>query len=56
MTPQDAIAALEALFDPERAAILLIAGDKSGVSSDRFYKGLIKRADARFDQYLEALK
>ena len=43
-------------FDPERAAILLIAGDKSGVGSDRFYKGLIKRADARFDQHLEALK
>ena len=43
-------------FDPERAAILLIAGDKSGGSSNRFYKGLIKRADARFDQHLEALK
>jgi hypothetical protein len=43
-------------FDPERAAILLVGGDKSGVSSGRFYKGLIKRADARFDQHLEALK
>ena len=43
-------------FDPERAAILLVGGDKSGVGSDRFYKGLIKRADARFDQHLEALK
>ena len=43
-------------FDPERAAILLIAGDKSGGCSNRFYKGLIKRADARFDQHLEALK
>ena len=38
------------------AAILLVGGDKSGVSSGRFYKGLIKRADARFDQHLEALK
>ena len=43
-------------FDPERSAILLVGGDKSGVSSGRFYKRLIKRADARFDQHLEALK
>lgn len=43
-------------FDPERAAILLVGGDKSGVVSGRFYKGLIKRADTRFDQHLEALK
>jgi hypothetical protein len=43
-------------FDSERAAILLVGGNKSGVSSGRFYKGLIKRADARFDQHLEALK
>jgi len=42
-------------FDPERAAILLVGGDKSGVGSGRFYKGLIRRADARFDQHLEAL-
>ena len=43
-------------FDPARAAILLVGGDKSGGSSGRFYKALIKRADARFDQHLEALK
>jgi hypothetical protein len=43
-------------FDPQRAAILLIGGDESGVSSGRFYKGLVKRADARFDRHLEALK
>lgn len=43
-------------FDPARAAILLVGGDKSGVGSDRFYKGLIKRADDRFDQHLEAQK
>lgn len=42
-------------FDPARAAILLVGGDKSGVASGRFYKGLIKRADARFDQHLESL-
>src|SRR5277367_1483881 len=31
-------------FDPERAAILLVAGDKSGGSQKRFYKKLIAKA------------
>lgn len=43
-------------FDPERKAVLLVAGDKSGTSQKRFYKGLIKKADSRFDRHLEALK
>ncbi|PCI43275.1 MAG: addiction module toxin RelE [Alphaproteobacteria bacterium] len=40
-------------FDPERQAILLVAGDKSGTNQKRFYKGLIKKADTRFDAHLE---
>jgi hypothetical protein len=43
-------------FDPERKAILLIAGDKSGTSQKRFYKQLIKKADERFTEHLEQLK
>ncbi len=43
-------------FDPERQAILLVAGDKAGVAQKRFYKGLIARADSRFTAHLEALK
>ena len=43
-------------FDPERRAILLVAGDKSGQSQRRFYKSLIASADQRFDQHLEFLK
>jgi hypothetical protein len=43
-------------FDPERKAILLVAGDKAGVTQKRFYKGLIARADARFAEHLETLK
>lgn len=39
-------------FDRSRMAVLLIAGDKSGVSEQKFYRGLIKRADERFDRYL----
>jgi hypothetical protein len=43
-------------FDPKRKAILLTAGDKSGGSEAKFYKALIKKADARFDSYLKQLK
>ena len=43
-------------FDPERAAIVLVAGDKSGVNEKRFYRTLIAKADDRFDRHLETLK
>jgi hypothetical protein len=39
-------------FDPERAAILLVGGNKAGVSKDRFYADLIDIADRRFAQHL----
>jgi hypothetical protein len=42
-------------FDPERNAVLLIAGDKSGGSERRFYTELIRKADQRFDAHLERL-
>lgn len=43
-------------FDPKRSAILLVAGDKSGVGEKRFYRGLVRKADARFDAHLARLK
>jgi hypothetical protein len=43
-------------FDPERKAIMLVAGDKSGGSERRFYKDLIATAEARFDEHLAELK
>lgn len=43
-------------FDPARQAILLIGGDKGGVSQKRFYKMLIERADALFDAHLAGLR
>jgi len=43
-------------FDPRRHGILLVAGDKSGVSQRRFYKQLIAKADKRFAAHLERLK
>ena len=42
-------------FDPKRKAILLVAGDKSGRSEQRFYRQLISRADERFDAHLARL-
>lgn len=43
-------------FDTTRKAILLVAGDKSGVSEKRFYRELIRKADDRFDAHLIQLK
>jgi hypothetical protein len=43
-------------FDTKRKAILLVAGDKSGVSQKRFYRELIRKADDRFDAHLARLK
>ena len=43
-------------FDPQRAVIVLVGGDKSGGSQQRFYKRLIKAADERFDRHLAALE
>ena len=43
-------------FDPERQAILLVGGDKSGKSQKQFYKSLIRKADTRFDAHLARFK
>lgn len=43
-------------FDTERAAILLVGGDKGGADQRRFYKKLIANADSRFDEHLATLK
>lgn len=40
-------------FDPTRRGILLVAGDKSGVSQRKFYANLIRIADSRFDFHLK---
>ncbi len=38
-------------FDTERRAVLLVGGDKSGVSQQKFYRNLIEIADARLEQH-----
>ena len=52
----DGVWRLSYAFDPDRKAILLVAGDKSGTSSKRFYRSLIAKADARFEFHLGELK
>ena len=42
-------------FDPQRRGILLVAGDKAGISEPKFYKRLIIKADARFKEHLRHL-
>ena len=42
-------------FDPQRNAILLVAGNKSGGSQKLFYKNLIRKADSRYKEYLRTL-
>jgi hypothetical protein len=41
-------------FDPRRAAILLIGGDKTG--DNRFYRRLVPVADRLYDEHLEELR
>ena len=43
-------------FDPNRKAILLVAGDKSDVGQRQFYKQLIIKADLRFDEHISRLE
>jgi hypothetical protein len=41
-------------FDPRRAAILLLGGDKTG--NDRWYEEHVPVADALYDEYLQELE
>ena len=43
-------------FDPERVAIVLVAGNKKGANQRRFYKQLIEAADTLFDRHLARLQ
>lgn len=43
-------------FDPERASILLLGGNKAGMSQKRFYNQLIAKADDLYDSHLARLR
>ena len=55
-TADDGVWRVAFAFDPERKAIILVAGDKSGMGQTRFYKALIAKADVRFSEHLDTLK
>jgi hypothetical protein len=38
-------------FDPKRHAILLVGGDKAGVSQRKFYRNLIEIAERRLEEH-----
>jgi len=40
-------------FDPDRQAVLLVAGDKRGVNQKRFYRRLIAKADTLYAAHLQ---
>ena len=52
---KDRVLRIAFAFDPDRSAILLLGGNKSGVSQKRFYKQLIARADALYDEHLKKI-
>ncbi len=41
-------------FDAERNAVVLVGGNKEGKDQKKFYRDLIRVADTRFDEWLEA--
>jgi hypothetical protein len=41
-------------FDPQRQALLILGGDKTG--DDRFYLRMIPKAEAIWERYLEELR
>jgi hypothetical protein len=52
---RDQVLRIAFAFDPDRSAILLLGGNKAGVSQKRFYKQLIARADALYDAHLKRI-
>ena len=43
-------------FDPRQTAILLIGGNKTGISDRRFYRQYIRIADDLYDEYIAELE
>ena len=41
-------------FDPQRRAVLLIGGEKTG--DDRFYEVMVPKADKIYDEYLKEIQ
>lgn len=55
-TADDGVWRVAFAFDPTRAAVLLVGGDKSGGSEKRFYRQLIAKSDSRYADHLRQMK
>jgi hypothetical protein len=55
-TTHDGVWRFAFAFDPDRQAIILCGGDKSGGSEKRFYRRLIDKADPRFAAHLKRMR
>ena len=44
------------IFDPLRQAVLLTAGNKTGINQGLFYRRLIRKANRRYADHLAGLK
>ena len=53
---RDQVLRIAFAFDPNRAAILLLGGNKAGTGQKRFYRQLIAKADELYDVHLTATK
>src|SRR5271170_90691 len=53
---KDKVTRIAFAFDPDREAILLLGGNKAGISEKRFYKQLITKADDLYDSHLAKLR
>ena len=53
---QDGVWRIAFAFDPRRRAILLVGGNKSGISKERFYSALIRVPDDRYKRYLKNIE
>jgi hypothetical protein len=51
---QDGLWRFAFAFDEDRDAVVLVGGNKDGQNQKRFYRQLIRAADQRFDDWLEA--
>jgi hypothetical protein len=53
---KDMVLRIAFAFDPNRSAILLVGGNKSGVNQKRFYQQLIAKADELYDLHLAKIR
>jgi hypothetical protein len=53
---RDQVLRIAFAFDPNRAAILLLGGNKTGTGQKRFYRQLIAKADELYGVHLAAMK